>query len=61
MEEVKKKKVGTKFSRWLDKMDEKCASKGKGIKTLWQITKFLIVSLLVTIIQLALVNLLFFV
>ena len=60
MEEVKKKKEGTKFSRWLDKMDEKCASKGKGIKTLWQITKFLIVSLLVTIIQLALVNLLFF-
>ena len=54
------KKQGTKFSRWLDKMDEKAANKGKKIKLVWQIVKFLIVSLLVTIIQLALVNLLFF-
>ncbi len=51
----------TKFSLWLDKMDEKAASKGKVIKTLWQVVKFTIVSLLVTIIQLGLVNLLYFV
>lgn len=57
VEEIKNK---TKFSLWLDKMDEKAANKGKGIKTLWQIVKFIIVSLLVTIIQLGLVNLLYF-
>lgn len=45
-------------SSFLEKIDDK-ANK-KGIKTLWQAIKFLIVSLLVTIIQLALVNLLYF-
>lgn len=50
----------TAFSKWLDKMDEKAALKGKKIKILWQIAKFLIVSLLVSLIQLALVNLLYF-
>ena len=58
--ETKVTKNQTRFSRWLDKMDEKSASKGKKIKILWQILKFLIVSLLVTAIQLALVNLLYF-
>ncbi len=42
----------------LSKIDEKAEK--KGIKTLWQAVKFLVVSLLVTIIQLALVNLLYF-
>lgn len=50
----------TRFSRWLDKIDEKASQKGNKIKLLWQIAKFLIVSLLVTFIQLALVNLLYF-
>ena len=50
----------TKFSMWLDRMDEKAQNKGKGAKVLWQIVKFLIVSMLVTIIQLGLVNLLYF-
>ena len=54
------KNKGTKFSIWLDKMDEKALNKGKKFKILWQIAKFFIVSLLVTCIQLALVNLLFF-
>ncbi len=47
-----------KSTSLLEKADEK-ANK-KGIKTLWQIIKFVIVSCLVTIIQLALVNLLYF-
>ena len=42
----------------LEKADSKAEK--KGIKTLWQALKFLIVSCLVTIIQLALVNLLYF-
>ena len=49
-----------RFSMWLDKMDEKAANKGKGTKVLWQIVKFIIVGLLVTLIQLGLVNLLYF-
>lgn len=53
-------KSSTKFSLWLDKMDEKAALKGKGIKVLWQALKFLLVSLLVTLIQLLLVNLFYF-
>lgn len=60
--EEKEQKVEnkTKFSMWLDKMDEKAANKGKAIKVIWQIVKFTIVSLLVTLIQLGLVNLLYF-
>ena len=61
MEKIKKEnKNSTKFSRWLDSIDEKAAKKGAKIKLLWQIAKFCIVSLLVSAIQLALVNLLFF-
>lgn len=56
-----KNKNQTKFSRWLDKMDLKIESKGSKTKVLWQAFKFLIVSLLVTLIQLLLVNLLFFI
>ena len=47
-----------KFSNWLNKTDDKASNSGK--KTIWQIIKFVVVSLLVTIIQLALVNLLYF-
>lgn len=47
-----------KKQSFLDRTDEK-ASK-KGIKTLWQFAKFIIVSVLVSIIQLVLVNLLYF-
>ena len=50
----------SKFSLWLERTDEKAATKGKGVKVLWQIAKFTIVSLLVTLIQLGLVNLLYF-
>ena len=57
MEKIQSK---DKFSMWLDRVDEKAASKGKFIKVLWQIIKFIIVSLLVTLIQLGLVNLLYF-
>lgn len=57
---VKENQNSSKFSLWLDHVDEKAAGKGKGIKILWQIAKFTIVSLLVTIIQLGLVNLLYF-
>lgn len=41
-------------------MEESAQGSKKEKKTLWQMLKFLIVSLLVTIIQLALVNLLYF-
>ena len=58
--EEQKTKNRTKFSMWLDSMDEKASNLGKGYKILWQIVKFLIVSLLVTLIQLGLVNLLYF-
>ena len=44
----------------LEKLDNKAESKGNKIKTIWQAIKFVIVSLLVTLIQLLLVNLLYF-
>lgn len=43
---------------FLGKIDAAAESKGKGVKTLWQIVKFLVVSMGVTIIQLILANLL---
>lgn len=55
MEEEKEK---TGFNKFLDKADNKAEQGGK--KTLWQIVKFIIVSSLVTLIQLGLVNLLYF-
>lgn len=45
---------------FLNKLDNKAESKGSTIKTIWQAIKFVIVSLLVTLIQLTLVNLLYF-
>lgn len=50
----------THFSRWLDRMDDKFAAKGKWIKTLWQFIKFSGVGVIMTVIQLVLVNFLYF-
>jgi putative flippase GtrA len=50
--------MANKFNEWLNNVDDKADNNGK--KTIWQIVKFIVVSLLVTIIQLALVNLLYF-
>ncbi|MCR4562133.1 MAG: GtrA family protein [Bacilli bacterium] len=47
-----------KKESFLDKIDNKADK--KGIKTLWQAIKFLVVSCLVTLIQLGLVNLMYF-
>ena len=61
MEKAKSKNDNsTRFSRWLDSVDEKAANKGPKWKFLWQIAKFLIVSFMVSLIQIALVNLLYF-
>lgn len=43
---------------FIQKIDSAAESKGNGIKTLWQIVKFLVVSMGVTIIQLILANVL---
>ena len=56
MEETEKKK--SRFTRFLDRVDEKAEK--KGLKAIWQGVKFIVVSSLVTIIQLGLVNLLYF-
>lgn len=55
MEEEEKK---SGFTNFLKKADSKAEKGGK--KTIWQIIKFIIVSCLVTLIQLGLVNLLYF-
>ena len=47
-----------KTNGWLKKLDEKAEQ--KGMKTLWQFVKFLVVSLLTTGVQLLLVNVLYF-
>lgn len=56
MEEEEKK--ASRFTKFLNNADEKAEKGGK--KTIWQIIKFIIVSSLVTLIQLGLVNLLYF-
>lgn len=50
----------TKKKLSLDSLDSAAEKKGEGTKTLWQILKFLVVSGLVTVIQLVLVNVLYF-
>lgn len=47
-----------RFNEWLRRVDQKAEARGH--KTLWQFTKFLVVSLLTTGVQLLLVNLLYF-
>lgn len=44
---------------FLDLVDNKAEQKGEGAKTLWQAIKFVFVSLIVTVIQLVLVNVLY--
>ena len=56
MKEEEKK--ASRFTKFLNNADEKAEKGGK--KTIWQIIKFIIVSSLVTLIQLGLVNLLYF-
>ena len=56
-----KEETKDKFSLWLDKVDAKASQKGRFIKFIWQLTKFNIVGFLVMFMQLALVNLLYFI
>lgn len=46
------------MENFLDRVDEKAAAKGAGVKTLWQLAKFIIVAILTTGVQILLVNLL---
>lgn len=46
------------MANFITNIDQKAEAKGGGIKTLWQIVKFIVVSLGVTIIQLILANVL---
>ena len=50
--------MANKFDNWLNNVDDKAEAGGK--KTIWQIIKFSVVGCLVTLIQLGLVNLLYF-
>ena len=52
---MEEQKVG-----FIKRIDLKAESKGKTVAFLWQFTKFLVVSLLTTGVQLLLVNVLFF-
>lgn len=45
---------------FIEKTDRRAESKGPAVKTLWQIVKFLLVSGLVALLQIVLVNVLFF-
>lgn len=49
-----------KKDNWLEALDNKAENKGSKIKTLWQAIKFVLVSCIVTVIQLLLVNLMYF-
>ena len=53
-------KKESRFTSWLNSVDEKAKNKGKWWNTLWQYVKFTAVSLLITAVQLGLVNLLYF-
>ena len=53
-------KKPNKIVSWLDNVDDKAKSKGKWWHTLWQYIKFSAVGIFITLIQLALVNLLYF-
>ena len=54
MDEPKKDKKPS----WLDRIDDKAEK--KGLKTLWQTAKFVIVALIISLIQFILVNVLYF-
>lgn len=53
-------KKPNKIVSWLDNVDDKAKNKGKWWHTLWQYIKFSAVGIFITLIQLALVNLLYF-
>lgn len=53
-------KKPNKIISWLDNVDDKAKNKGKWWHTLWQYIKFSAVGIFITLIQLALVNLLYF-
>ena len=53
-------KKESRFTSWLNSVDDKAKNKGKWWNTLWQYVKFTAVSLLITAVQLGLVNLLYF-
>lgn len=55
---MEKEKKPSKWTLFLEGLDARAERKGR--KTIWQIVKFLAVSLLISIIQLVLVNLLYF-
>lgn len=54
------KNEGNSIKDILGRLDRSAGEKGSGFKTLWQLVKFLLVSGICSIIQLVLVNLLFF-
>ena len=56
MEEKKKNKIIT----WLDNLDERINKKGKLYKNIWQFIKFSFVSTIITIIQLGLLYLMYY-
>ena len=58
MEETENRKFA--ISRWLDGVDAKIAQKGAWHKTLWQFVKYCFVSTFITLIQVGLVNGLYF-
>lgn len=53
-------KKPNKIISWLDNVDDKAKNKGKWWQALWQYVKFSAVGIFITLIQLALVNLLYF-
>ena len=53
-------KKPNKIISWLDNVDDKAKNKGKWWHALWQYVKFSAVGIFITLIQLALVNLLYF-
>lgn len=58
--ELENEKRKTQLTIWLDKVDDKAEAHGEVHKTIWQFIKFSAVSTIVTIIQVALVNLMYF-
>ena len=56
MEELEQEQKKNRVSRWLDEVDDKIAERGNWHKTFWQFVKYCIVSTIITIIQVVLVN-----
>ena len=58
--ELENEKRKTQLTIWLDNVDDKAEARGELHKTIWQFIKFSAVSTIITVIQLALVNLMYF-